>query len=260
MMQHKAHHTKRTQYGPTARVLFRDTAGAAYHLGVTLVFPIYLFLIVFTVELCLVLNAKMVVTHATYAAARAAAVWLPADDLPLKHRRGMVYAAAVNALAPIASSRHALPNPHHFHYDQHAPLAWPLAYRRFGDGQQKPEYLARKWEYAARATRIRVEKLDDETDPAVRLTLEYEHPFHTSAAARFLGSVSPWLGVPYRTATVRSTVVLQLEQARATNHSLNIPLHVDHQLTATFFKERVSEAGSEIPTPLGHRGRSSQGL
>jgi Flp pilus assembly protein TadG len=90
--------------------LAADEDGASYHLGFALILPFYVLLIVCTIELALMLNAKIAVTHAAYAAARAASVWLSAKDIPEEGRLGMVHLAAVNALAPIASGRHAIPS------------------------------------------------------------------------------------------------------------------------------------------------------
>lgn len=216
--------------------LHKDDRGASYHLGFTILLPFFVLFIVFVVELALLLNSKMNVTYAAYAAARSATVWLAADDLPIEERLGMIHVAAVNALAPIASGRHAISGSGDLKYPSSAPSAWVQSYRKYARGGQDPEYLKSKWKYAARATRIRLDRDTTGSDSDIRVTVEYEYPFHTAGAGRLLGRVSPRLGANLRSRTVRSTVVMRLEGPRSESATLGIPFHATHG-----FRSRIAD-------------------
>lgn len=212
------------------RGFLRDEEGAAYQLGFTMVLPIYALLIVFILELGLLLSVKMAVTHATHAAARAAVVWMPVEDRELSEeaRKGMVYVAFVNAMAPTASSRHGSTSGRYFRYPNDAPQAWASAYTQYSKGGHEHDYLSKKWRYAAAASRVRVEKDTDAFDSAITVTVEYEHPFHTAGAGWLLGRTSSWAGLPHRTRTVSATVTMDQEGYRNDEQELGINFHADH--------------------------------
>lgn len=219
----------------------RDDRGASYYLGVTLILPFYVMLIVFTIELALILNAKIAVTHATYTTARAAAVWYSAGELSMEQRLGMIQLAAVNSLAPIASGSvsHQLTHSGSFSYPESAPTAWVEAFNASFARQFDADYMARKWKYAANATRIKVERSSPDFNSPLKVTLEFEHPFHTSGAGRLFGHIAPWLGASIRTITVRSTVIVENEGIRPAegtvechDQSLGIAFHANHGFRA----------------------------
>ncbi len=116
----------RGRWHSVAHALHQDETGASYYLSVVLLLPLYLMLLIVTVELALLLNAKLAVTHAAYAAARAAVVWQPAGELPAEARLGMVYAAAASAIAPVASGnpRHVILSSPYFQYPEQVPTDW----------------------------------------------------------------------------------------------------------------------------------------
>lgn len=207
-----------------------DERGTAYNLGFTLLMPFYVLFIVFSVELALLLNTKMAVTHAAYAGARAATVWLNTDELPPEAQLGMIHVAAVNALAPIASGKHHVSGDRDLRYPREAPHAWARSYLRQVTSRHQSDYLARKWVYAARATRISI-RVDPPRTPEgprqVTVMLLYEHPFHTNGAGRILGHLSPWLRAPIRSQTVSSTITLGIEDPRTESLRLGVPIQVD---------------------------------
>lgn len=217
----------------------RDEAGMSYTMQLTVALPFCVLFIAVFVEITLMLNTKTGVQHAATAAARAATVWWPAEDLDddpdeaLRRRMGRIHLAAVNALAPFASGSetHANRLGGDFDYPDDAPFAWAEAYRTAG-GNHDANFLARKWSYAAGATRVFVEPLlpDSEEEieisesedaqtfnSALRVTVEYQMPFHTPGAGRFLGERR---GDGLYTKTIRSTAILEKEGPKSAEHTI----------------------------------------
>lgn len=216
--------------------LHRDESGVSYYVSVVMLLPFYILMVVCAIELALLLNAKMAVNHAAYAAARSAIVWIDAREIPEDVRMGMIYAAAASALAPVASgsSQHQQPSSSYFAFPAKAATEWAEGYRHFSGAQQEVPYLTRKYDYAARAIRIRVTRQSSEFNSPLTIELEYEHPFHTSGAGRVFGHVASWLARPLRSTTICAKVTMETEGFRPPDassttpvESMTIPFHAN---------------------------------
>lgn len=202
-------------------IFHRDETGG-YQLSFAILLPFFTLLILFMVESSLALNAKIGTKYAAFAAARAAIVWVDAEELPEEARMGMVQLAAVNALAPFASSRHPPVSNEYFEFPAGAELAWAEAYHAKVGARHDASYLSKKWLYAASATRINVDLSDEEHNALVTVTVFYDHPFHTTGVARLLGG----------SLTAVATVTLPKEGIRRAGESSQIKFHDDYRFRA----------------------------
>lgn len=219
----------------------REERGAAYSLGLVLVVPFYTGLIATVVETTLMLVVKTGTNYAAYAAARAAAVWLPDEDspppdapdyLPLENREGMVHLAAVNAIWPYASGsrEHVAGGPGAFPYNAQAARACIRAYHRYSGGRAPDDYLDRKWRYAAKATKIQIERSSAEFNAELTVTVEYEMPLNVPGVGRFLGGRASWGGARYFTRKISSNARIEKEGPKSENQSLGIAYYDAHGL------------------------------
>ncbi|MEZ6120140.1 MAG: hypothetical protein R3C28_26710 [Pirellulaceae bacterium] len=226
----------------------RDETGVAYTVSLILLLPLFILMVVIFNELTLLFEAKQSVSYASFAAARTAAVVMNADFIdevdgspsdeaqeainePL--RLGRVHHAAVNALAPFASgSQKHLPQKamNRFEYPSEAPHAWSEGFNSLAPRPWDTKYLARKWTYAARCSRIRVDAFDPKTGDVLgqrqrknspnvylRVTVEYEYPFHTPGAGRIFG-VKTESGKYTR--SIQATTEIPLECIKSADGSL----------------------------------------
>jgi hypothetical protein len=158
--------------------------------------------------------------YAVYAAARAQIVWQVANparfDEPAR-------TAAVQAMVPFASSSrlHAagagiagLPSPEALLYVQ--------AYHHVVRGPAPDDYLAAKYEFARRATRVTSTGRPARSDGDVTVTVTYEMPLHIPGAGRLLGGPASWPGARFRTRTIVSRATLPGEGARNPTQTLGI--------------------------------------
>jgi hypothetical protein len=236
--------TKRFIHACHARSLRRlanDQVGATYMLPLVLTAPFYVLLIAMIVECTLLLTQKIGAVGAAYSAARAAAVWLPYDNAmpqdapdytPLENRQTMVRLAAARALFPYASGSNA-----HVGSESLPEIVKQTgkqqieAFRTYANNSRfEDEYLARKFAYAFRGTKVTIKYLNPESGkeygrqdvPAfnakIRLTLHYEAAIHTMGVGRLLGQRSA-VGSYFVHPTV-TTVMLENEGVKASGSSI----------------------------------------
>lgn len=209
--------------------LIRSDSGASYSLNLALVTPFYAMLICFVIEVTLMLNVQIGVDYAAFAAARSAAVWLPAEvtstSRPAQLVR-MVELAAIQAITPWSSSL-ATPAGHSV-VDDGAAIAYADAYRRLvtTGRAQSDRYTLRKWRYAASATRV-------EFDPPaaaimagrggspreLTVTVTYAMPFNIPLIGRMFGRATS-SGTYVR--DLVSTVTVEVEQPKTADGTLGI--------------------------------------
>lgn len=213
--------------------VIREEDGAGYSLSLALLTPLYTLLVCVVIECTLLLVVKIGVTQAAFAAARSASVWLPAEqvgDTSDARLVGMVHLAAVNSLAPFASSldshRVSTSTPAGFANSFHE------VYTTFVGGGQKQirDYSRQKWNYAFAATNVsfdpplrelmRPRRRDH--DEVIEVTVTYEMPFNTSAAGMVFGSPSDLPGANFYSRKVSSSFQLQLERPQSGDRSLGI--------------------------------------
>lgn len=182
-------------------------AGAAYSLSYMLTIPFIALIICLVVDLTLILVAKIGTVYAAYAAARAAAVWLPSGVSP-RTAQDKVEAAAQNAMTPFASS-----NKRHRPVKSPPPsgLVYYAAHKNYADEPAEFEYLGWKWLYASWATKVTV---DDGADyrKDVTVTLDYKAPFHMPAIGRIFGSPTLF---GFYTTNIRTVVQLENQAPRS---------------------------------------------
>ncbi len=188
----------------------REQSGATYMLPLVLTMPFYVLLITMIIECTLMLTAKIGSVGAAYAAARAAAVWLPyesampktaPDYTPMEDRELMVRLAAARSMWPYASGSksHVSDEPLGEFID--ATIAQQIEVFQHYSGDQKfdLDYVYRKFAYALNASRISIDYFDPITGtvaekPAfnskLQLTLYYEAPIHTFGVGRLFGEES----------------------------------------------------------------------
>jgi hypothetical protein len=213
---------------PAIRLLPAGEDGASYSLPFLMILPLYTILICIIVEIALMTGVKVGTLYSAYAAARSAAVWLPAE-IPAANRRGMIHLAAIAALWPIASGaeQHALAGEGSFPLDSRAEEAAGdciAAYRQYTGHENPPDYLRRKWFYAAKATEVEIALEPRRVDDAfstieMAVTVQYEMPLNTSCSGWLLGRSPSWPGCPFRTRKIASTVVLEEENLKSIDQS-----------------------------------------
>jgi len=172
---------QRVQRGP--RDLAKCEAGVAYTLGFMITVPIFALLICLVVDMSLILVAKIGTMYSAYAAARSAVVWMP-SGVGADVARNKARIAAVQAMTPFASAATA-----------HAPptavppeaAQFVAAHRNYGTEPASDAYLTAKYRYAAWAVAV---DLQGGTTPQdnLRVTLDYQTPFHLPGIGRLLGA------------------------------------------------------------------------
>jgi hypothetical protein len=150
-------------------------------------FPIVMLLVCVVIETSLVLVVKTGTMYAAFAAARSAAVWLPADPKLADHK---IRLAAIHAMVPFSEG-----NPIHTSR-LGAPAggtglgaAYYKAYSKYGGDRAKapPEYLAKKLAFAVRATEVTWSPRRPVENEDINVTVRYKMPLHIPGAARVLG-------------------------------------------------------------------------
>jgi hypothetical protein len=198
--------------------------GASYTISFLIALPLYTLLIAAIIEATLLLVVRNHVTYAAYAAARQASIVLATDDLSAESQLGWIHLAAINAMWPVASGReaHASESGGTFKFNHQIAPEWLRAYRKYGGGSADEQWLARKVDYAMRATRIRVERFSSGLDAEVAVTVEYEMPFHASAAGRWFGEPARFADGAFFTRRITATARFPLETPRNSDQSLGI--------------------------------------
>lgn len=198
-------------------------AGVSYSLSVVLMLPFYVLLVCFLVEVVMLLNTQTGVDYASWAAARAAAVWVPAEATnPEAAERNleMVRRAAVNALSLWAtnSSAGAVPAD-----QQGAEAVVSVSRAAEGARAHSAAWIRSKWNAAAEATRVefdplpqQLKSLDFSQPVELSVTVHYARPFFTPGVGRILGR---------RTAAgfvrdLRATTTITVEFPRSATGSL----------------------------------------
>lgn len=206
------------------RRLHADERGASYTVALSLIIPFYMVVLATIIESTQILVVKMGTVYAAYSAARSAIVWVPANP---RLAIGKIDAAAAQAMTPFAANhpRYLAASGGFGATDPAGDESYYKAYRQYAGATSgpwaPPDYLARKREYAQRATTVIPH--DDlfargaPTDADVRLTVRYEMPLDVPAVGRFLGHRSPWAGAAFFTRTIESAVTLQKEGVQSDN-------------------------------------------
>lgn len=206
----------------------RDERGAAYSLSVVMILPTYIFLICTVIECTLILQVKIGSMYAAFAAARAAAVQLPARSSPAAMEK--IKLAAVQAITPFASARD-------MHLagagtDQGPPTeserAWFDVYQQHAGGSMYEAYLIRKRRYSQQAVTVRIFEDAKPYSGAVRVEVEYEMPMNLPITGGIFGSQASWPGAPFRTRKVVSTVAMHVEWPASESETLGIQYDADH--------------------------------
>ena len=185
---------------PSSRRARRDLladASASAVLDFTLVFPILTMVVLMLIQLALLINARLVVNYAAYAACRSAVVWLEQGESIAQEKAEQ--AAAVGCL-PIAPGRPTLGG------DVVAASAVAPLYRHSGIGDGG---LARrivrggsKLTNARRLTRVDIDCPEGRLGPHDPVTVTVEHDFYLSVpyGDRLFRDASPGaLGLPSHT-------------------------------------------------------------
>jgi Flp pilus assembly protein TadG len=186
------------------RRLFRRQRGVSYSLSFVLVVPIFLTVMLFTVEAGLLLVTRLTVQYAAHQAARAAVVWQSAEPHELADER--IKQAAVQSIAPGMGGRQrelddAGPVPAEAR--KHA-TDWAEAVRRYQvpavaaePGLRRPysrpytppaaDFLERKYLSAwARTTVIRHPPATDHPHGPLTVTVKLRAPLYIPVVSRFL--------------------------------------------------------------------------
>ena len=199
---------------PRWRRLVTDEGGATYTLALAIVLPFYVVLLATVIVSTQIILVKLGTVYAAYAAARAAIVWGPANP-EIAYQKCQL--AAVQALTPFAANHplYLAPNGGAAFTDPVGHEDYYRAYSHYAENGAPFDYLARKREYAIRATTIltpqnlgvRGETIDED----FAVTVQYEMPLDVPAVGRLLGHVAPWPLARFYTRTVTSTVTLAKE-------------------------------------------------
>lgn len=169
-------------------------AGVAYSLSVVLLLPVYVLLVCLLVEVVMLLNAQTGVDYAAWSAARAAAVWVPAEASTAgaaERNIDMVRRAAVNALSVWATDTGAASTS----ADQQGAEAM-VAISRAAEGPEAhpAAWIRSKWHSANDATHVEFDpplsqlRSANFRDPVeLSVTVHYARPFFTPGIGRILG-------------------------------------------------------------------------
>ncbi|HEY1064724.1 MAG TPA: TadE/TadG family type IV pilus assembly protein, partial [Pirellulales bacterium] len=150
-----------------------------------MVLPVVMFVMILVVEAALVMTAKNGVTYAAFAAARAAAVWLPASGPEIAQEKARE--AAVVALAAFANG---INQPELRASDGALEDAFVSLYREATDDPAAENYLRRKFRAAVEATSVELEESPADGEPwrrDVTAIVRFRYKFHLPITARLLG-------------------------------------------------------------------------
>lgn len=187
--------------------LLRGDEGIAYSAGLVLILPLYTSLICVAVELAVILNVQIGVDYAAFAAARSAAVWVPAETtFPNAGRYQMqkVRLAAVNAITPFASAKD-MGLKHRRTAEDH----FADGFRRLTNEKSSRtiSLLRRKYRYASVATKVHCSiwagQVNELTPDEIKVTVTYEMPLLTPVTGFLMGKVNER---GQRVRVIRSTV------------------------------------------------------
>lgn len=181
--------------GVLVTAVMRDPrAGVSYSLSVVLMLPFYVLLVCLLVEVVLLLNAQTGVDYASWAAARAAAVWVPAEAVKDGDRTlnvDMVRRAAVNALSvwAVASERGSDATA-----SSGARALVAVSQAAEGKRAHAAGWVSSKWQAANRATRVEFAPPLDALPVGaagecveLSVTVHYARPFFTPGVGRIFG-------------------------------------------------------------------------
>ena len=218
----------------------RDEDGAGYGLSLVLALPFFIYFLCVLIESVLLLTTQLGVQHAAYQAARSAAVWTPLDrgqivvpdrqsdpDLDPSRISGMVHLAAIQALFPYASGSidHVRPDSRSFRLDDRGHAAAIEAYELFDSASFNRAFLRRKWEYAARAVEVTVDRASSEYDSDLDVTVSYDHPFNIGVVGLLLGDRS--LAGKFHMRRIEATTTIHREGPSSIDGSLGIAYRRD---------------------------------
>ena len=219
--------SKRIPRRPLSR-FSRDERGAAYTLSIVMVLPTYVFLVCIVIECMLILQVKIGTMYAAYAAARSAAVWIPAETPEDPMER--VQCAAAQGIAPFASARGlhveaATGTGGESREDQEDCVE---AYRKCADHGLADSYVSDKLRYARAATRVRILETAGTDPDVVDVEVEYEMPMNAPCTGRVFGGTATWPGAKFFTRKVVTTARARLERPKSKKQTLGIDYDVDH--------------------------------
>ncbi len=198
------------------RHLALDENGAAYTLSYVMVIPLYALLMCTIVETALMLTAKLGTVYAAYAAARSASVWSSSTEWEEVEKKAKL--AAIQAMVPFASGTQPL-------LDSAAPDAigdaamYGLAYQFYAKKPVPTEYLAMKYGYAVRNTKVEIEGPPEKWDADITAKVTYEFPFNVPGVGRIIGKAG--LGGRY-TFSISSEVTLPNEGPQNEDKTIGI--------------------------------------
>ncbi|MGC3968800.1 MAG: hypothetical protein QM775_15960 [Pirellulales bacterium] len=197
---------RHSQQRRALRSLHGCDAGTAYSLSYMLTIPMLALIICLTIDMTLILVAKIGTVYSAYAAARSSVVWFP-SGVSRGDAQNKMDLAARQAMTPFASGS-----------TRHRPLSMPAAsgltylaaHKAFADKPADLEYLGWKYQYAGWATKVTTDAGPNYRKD-VTVTLEYQAPFHMPAIGRIFGKLTPY---GFYTTTITTVVKLENQAPR----------------------------------------------
>jgi Flp pilus assembly protein TadG len=214
-----------SRWGEELWKLAAGDRGVAYSLSFAITLPFYALLIGFLVEVALMLNVHVGMDYAAWSAARAASVWIPAEQTKLTTgdvNADMVRRAAVNAISAWSNANAVAPVSS---ADRGAQAILDGYKARCLGARQSDMYVLRKWNYANSATRVEFDPPLQQllqprpvTPETVRVTVHYEMPFNLPGIGRLLGrrGRNGWVR------DLKATAELRLERPLSTTGRMGI--------------------------------------
>ena len=153
---------------------FLTDASASAVLDFTLVFPIFTMVILVLIQLALLINARLIVNYAAYAACRSAVVWLERGEAIAQEKAEQAAAVGCLPIAPGRSTWGGLVA---------APKVAPLYLHGRVGGGGLARRIARggsKLANAERSTRVEIDCPEGALDPHDPVTVTVEHDFYLS--------------------------------------------------------------------------------
>jgi len=197
---------KRMQVRSRVRALHGCEAGAAYSLSYMLTLPFFALIICLMIDLTSILIAKIGTVYAAYSAARSAVVWYPSGVSTSAAEKKM-NDAAVNAMTPFASSKHAVWSS----FNPADAASYVGAYEAFAEPAAPAEYIAKKYLYARWGLDVTTDaSLDYRKD--VTVTVDYKAPYHLRGIGMILGKSEPIFGFFY--SNIHTVVTLESQAPR----------------------------------------------
>jgi len=251
----------------------RDEKGASYLLPIALMVPFLVLFFAMTIEISILLHTRMVAQIAVYAAARAAVVWLPTEDLNTSKstdylepelRLENMRLAAARAMWPAASGaiNHAQGNPENI--NQAFAKGAIDSFKKYGALSYDEAFLHRKLQYAYKASTVTVSPIavgengnaaEEGREPVgpnpVKVELTYEIPFHTPGVGRLFGKKSGFGN--YYVIELKAVAIIDQEIPRSENQSLGIRYY--NRRTEANTKLSVSSKPKAPITPVWLSGQ-----